>query len=155
MTMTNDLFPSLSALLRQALGDLLAPDAKTFLDMCTDDVLFEFPFTPPAGISRLDGKAALEAYLPTVATLLTIESTALGRVFVSAQRDAAVIEFSCKGYANQTGARYDQDYVSVLDLKDGRIARYRDYWNPLIVLAASGGSHAANETQIKGAKHDG
>jgi len=153
--MTNDLFPSLSALLRQALGDLLAPDAKTFLDMCTDDVLFEFPFTPPAGISRLDGKAALEAYLPTVATLLTIESTALGRVFVSAQRDAAVIEFSCKGYANQTGARYDQDYVSVLDLKDGRIARYRDYWNPLIVLAASGGSHAANETQIKGAKHDG
>lgn len=155
MATNYDLFPSLSALLRQALGDLLAPDAKTFLDMCTDDILVEFPFTPPGGTSRLDGKAALEAYLPTVATLFTIESMALGRVLVSAQRDAAVIEFSCKGYANQTGARYDQDYVSILDLTDGRIARYRDYWNPLIVLAAYGGSHAADETQIKGAKHGG
>ncbi|RUW31237.1 MULTISPECIES: nuclear transport factor 2 family protein [unclassified Mesorhizobium] len=155
MTTNHDLFPSLSALLRQALGDVLAPDARTFLDMCTDDILFEFPFTPPGGTSRLDGKAALEAYLPTVATLITIESMALGRVLVSAQSDAAAIEFSCKGYANQTGARYDQDYVSMLDLKDGRIARYRDSWNPLVVLAASAGSHAANETRTKGAKHDG
>lgn len=155
MTTNTDLFPSLSALLGQALGDLLAPEAKTFLDMCADDILFEFPFTPHGGTARLDGKAALEAYLPTVGSLITIESMTLGRVLVSAQRDAAVIEFSCKGHANQTGARYDQDYVSVIDLKDGRIARYRDYWNPLIVLAALDGAHAAGEAQAEGTKHVG
>ncbi|EIM30196.1 nuclear transport factor 2 family protein [Microvirga lotononidis] len=155
MTTNTDLFPSLSALLRQALGDLLAPEAQSFLDMCADDILFEFPFTPPGGTGRLDGKAALEAYLPNVATLVTIESMTLGRVLVSTQRDAAVIEFSCKGHANRTGARYDQDYVSVIDLKDGRIARYRDYWNPLIALAALDGSRAEGEAQAEGAYHVG
>ena len=48
----------------------------------------------------------------------------------------AAIEFSCKGHSPQTGARYDQDYVSILELRDGRIARYRDYWNPLVALSA-------------------
>jgi len=150
-----DPFPSLSSLLRRALGDLLAPDAQSLLEMCADDIVFEFPFSPPGGPVTLKGKAALEAYLPTVATLITIETVSLGRVIVSDRGDAAVIEFSCKGHAGQTGARYDQDYVSVLDLKDGLITRYRDYWNPLLVLSAMRSVQDADKAQGEGAPHAG
>lgn len=131
-----DQFPSLSSLLRQALGDLISPDATSFLDMCDENIVFEFPYAPEGTTERLAGKSALEAYLPTVAELLTIQSMSLSRVIVAAGSDAATIEFSCKGYSNETGARYDQVYVSVVDLKGGFITRYRDYWNPLVLLPA-------------------
>jgi ketosteroid isomerase-like protein len=42
-----------------------------------------------------------------------------------------------------TGAPYNQLYISVVTLRDGRIAHYRDYWNPLVVLTALGGTEAA------------
>lgn len=144
MTQSLDNFPSLSALLRQGLGDLLAPGAKTLLDMVADDVSFEFPFALPTGIKRLADRAALAAYLPKVGELFTIEALLLDRAIISADGRHAVLEFTGKTYANATGARYDQTYVSVLDLRDGLIVRYRDYWNPLTVLAATGGVDAVN-----------
>jgi ketosteroid isomerase-like protein len=42
----------------------------------------------------------------------------------------------------RTGVAYDQTYISVVTLRDGRIARYKDYWNPLVALAALGGAEA-------------
>ena len=57
--------------------------------------------------------------------------------------DTAVLEFTCKGRGVDTGIAYDQTYISVVTLRGGRIARYKDYWNPLVVLAALGGIEAA------------
>lgn len=142
-----DAFPSLSSLLRQAFGDLVSAEATSFLDMCDDNIVFEFPYAPDGFTERLIGKAALEAYLPTVADLLTIESMSLSRVIVAAGSEAATIEFSCNGYSNETGARYDQVYVSVVDLKGGLITRYRDYWNPLVLLSATKSSPATTEVK--------
>lgn len=139
-----DQIPSLSALLRAGLGDALAPGAEGLLDMMTEDVSFEFPFALPGGVQRLEGKAALAAYLPKVGVLFTIEGLSLHRTILSGDGRHAVIEFSGKAYANDGGARYDQDYVSVLDLRDGRISRYRDYWNPVILLAAVGDGERLN-----------
>jgi ketosteroid isomerase-like protein len=136
MSKSTDQFPSLSTLLRQALGEALASDADTLLEMCAEDVVFEFPYHPPGFTERLEGRAALETYLPTVSKLISIESMTLKHAFISAEGDAAAIEFSCKGHSPDTGARYDQDYVSIIELKNGRISRYRDYWNPLVVLSA-------------------
>lgn len=144
MTEATDQFPSLSALLREGLGDRLAPDAETLLDMVTEDIAFEFPFAIPGGVTGVQGRAALAEYLPKVGQLFTVEALILERAFVSADGRHAVLEFQGKAHANATGARYDQSYVSVLDLRDGRISRYRDYWNPLTVLAATDGAEAVN-----------
>jgi uncharacterized protein len=37
-----------AALLRSNLGDQLAPEAISFVDMLADDAVMEFPFAPPA-----------------------------------------------------------------------------------------------------------
>jgi uncharacterized protein len=112
--------------------------------MMTDDVSFEFPFALPDGIRVLDGKAALAAYLPNVGRLFAIEALNLQRSIIAGDGTAAVLEFSARAYAKETGARYDQSYISVVDLRDGLISRYRDYWNPLVVIAAVGGADKAN-----------
>ncbi|MGD0700500.1 MAG: hypothetical protein ABSA02_11515 [Trebonia sp.] len=48
--------------------------------------------------------------------------------------DVAVIEMTATGKLKDTGEPYDQSYVVVLTARDGRITRYRDYWNPLKAL---------------------
>jgi uncharacterized protein len=139
-----DQFPSLSALLREGLGKALRPTGDTFLDLMTDDIKFEFPFYLPDGIEIIEGKQALGAYLPKVGELFTIESMTLDRSMLSADGRCGVLEFTSKAHANGSNRRYDQTYISVVDIKDGLISRYRDYWNPLVVLSATDGAQAVN-----------
>jgi uncharacterized protein len=144
LTTKVDQFPSLSALLREALGDVLSPGGDSFLDLMTDDISFEFPFPLPDGIGKIEGKQALADYLPKVSTLFTVESMTLDRAILSADGKAAVLEFTSRARANGSDRRYDQTYVSVIDIRDGLISRYRDYWNPLIVLFAMDGAETVN-----------
>ena len=132
--------PSFGAMLRLALGDALAADAgEDFLAMCDDDIVFQFPYAPLGTVTEVRGKDRLAAYLPKVGALVAFES--MGKPTTHASRDGEtyVLEFSCKGSGAETGARYDQDYISVIRIRDGRIVHYRDYWNPLILLEAIGG----------------
>jgi uncharacterized protein len=135
-----DKFDSFSDLLRAALGDRLAP-ADGLLDMFTDDVVFEFPYAPDGLPERLDGSAALAAHLERLGPLITFGRMELGTVHDAG--DTVIFEFSCDGQGVTTGAPYNQHYISVVTLRDGRIAEYRDYWNPLVVLTALGGPKAA------------
>lgn len=135
-----DKFDSFSDLLRVALGDRLDP-ADSLLDLFAVDVVFEFPYAPDGLPKRLEGKAALAAHLERLGPLLSFGSMELGNVY--ADGTTVIFEFSCRGEGVATGAPYDQVYISVVTFREGRIAHYRDYWNPLVVLTALGGTEAA------------
>jgi uncharacterized protein len=136
----SDKFDSFSDLLRAALGDRLDP-ADSLLGLFADDVVFEFPYAPDGLPRRLDGTAALAAHLEALGPLLSFGPMELGNVHTDGA--TVIFEFSCSGEGVATGAPYNQAYISVVALRDGRIARYRDYWNPLVVLTALGGTEAA------------
>ncbi|MBU8538861.1 nuclear transport factor 2 family protein [Falsiroseomonas tokyonensis] len=135
-----DKFDSFSDLLRAALGGRLA-SSGSLLGLFTHDVIFEFPYAPDGLPKRLEGKAALAAHLERLGPLLTFGPMELGKVY--AVKETVVFEFSCTGEGVATRAPYDQLYISVVTLREGRIAHYRDYWNPLVVLTALGGTEAA------------
>ena len=136
----SDKFDSFSDLLRAALGDRLDP-ADSLLGLFANDVVFEFPYAPDGLPKRLDGTAALAAHLERLGPLLSFGPMEMGNVH--ADGATVIFEFSCRGAGVATGAPYNQDYISVVTLQDGRIAHYRDYWNPLVVLTALGGTEAA------------
>lgn len=133
-------FDSFSDLLRAALGERLA-SSGSLLGLFTHDVIFEFPYAPDGMPKRLEGTAALAAHLDRLGPLLTFGPMELGKVY--ALGETVIFEFSCSGEGVATGAPYDQRYISVVTLREGRIAHYRDYWNPLVVLTALGGTEAA------------
>ena len=54
--------------------------------------------------------------------------------------DTVVLEFFGRGEGVITGEAYEQRYISVIRLRDGRITHYKDYWNPIAVLQAVKGS---------------
>ncbi|GGH49527.1 nuclear transport factor 2 family protein [Frigidibacter albus] len=135
-----DKFNSFSSLLRAALGARLAP-AEDMMGMFAADIVFEFPFAPEGMPARLEGRAALAGHLAKLGPLIDFGEMTLGAVHPAGE--TVVIEFTCTGRGTQTGTPYDQTYISVVTMRDGRIACYRDYWNPLVVLSALGGAEAA------------
>ncbi|MEA1064993.1 nuclear transport factor 2 family protein [Erwinia sp. HR93] len=148
-----DYFPELTAVVHQAIGSYLNADNDTLMSMMTEDILFELPYALPDGPSHISGKAALGDYLPKIAQLISIASMSLENAVVGEGGQQAVLEISCQGTGIATGRRYDQHYVCVLTLRNGFIKRWRDYWNPLVMLQAVGG--AGDISQImKGVKDD-
>ncbi|WP_299837119.1 nuclear transport factor 2 family protein [uncultured Jannaschia sp.] len=138
----NDKFDSFSDLLRGALGDRL--DAGTDMaDLFTEDVLFEFPYAPEGLPRRLEGLPALADHLARLGPMLHLGEFTLHSVHPAAE--TVILEFSCRGEGAATGLPYHQDYISVVTLRADRIARYRDYWNPLVALHALGGAESATK----------
>lgn len=140
--MPDDTIPSFSAMLRDALGAALAPDATRFLDMFAEHGVMEFPFAPPGGVTRLDGRAALAAHLASLGRLIAIDRVTALVVHRTADPNVVILEFGGVGRGVETGEPYDQTYISVITLADGRIVHYRDYWNPLAAIRAAGGADA-------------
>ncbi len=139
MSETNTI-PSFGAMLRKALGDALVSDAgEDFLAMCAEDIVFQFPYAPMGTVTELRGRNTLAEYLPEIGAMITFESMNEPVTHPSKDGETFILEFSCRGSGTDTGARYDQQYISVIQLREGRIIHYRDYWNPLILLNAVGG----------------
>lgn len=135
---------SFSAMLRQALGPLVDADAEGFIDMMAPDGVMEFPYAPPGYVTRIEGRVALADYLAGFGDILAIDRMTEPTVHLTRNPNVVILEFGCIGRGQKTGQPYDQRYISVITLRDGRIVRYLDYWNPLVALAAVGGVDELN-----------
>lgn len=138
MKHTEQVIDGFSSMLKKALGTKLDPSANRFMEMVSDDIEMEFPYAHEGCIKRINGRSDLERYLTKVASLIQFESMGEPLVHHTLNENTVIIEFTCKGVGAKTGNPYDQSYISVITLEQGRIKRYQDYWNPLIVASALG-----------------
>lgn len=136
--MIDDTIPAFSAMLKGALGDRLAPGADSFVEMFDEEGVMEFPFAPADGVRRIDGRQALIDYLGQLGTIVRIDSVSAPVIHRPADPDTVILEFESTGASVATGREYRQTYISVIALSGGRIVRYRDYWNPLVVIGLAG-----------------
>jgi ketosteroid isomerase-like protein len=135
-----DSLGSFSSMLRKALGDRIQADASTFLEMVAEDVVMEFPYSPPGFPVRLDGREAIAKHLEGLSDIIAFDRMGEPTVHPSTDRNVVIIEFEGFGSGVATGEPYDQTYISVIRTGGGRILQYRDYWNPLVVLRATRGT---------------
>ncbi|NOJ98855.1 nuclear transport factor 2 family protein [Corallococcus coralloides] len=123
--------PDLARLMDAHLA-LIATDIERWLALFSDDAVVEFPYAPSlGGPSRLEGIAAIRAYFAPITAHFQ------GLTFTNIQRypgvDSATGWLEVHGSATlQPGnIPYEQDYVMRMQVRDGRIVHYREYWNPL------------------------
>lgn len=147
-----DTVQSFSAALRTALGDRIAVDASSFLEMFAEDGVMEYPFAPAGMTTRVEGRNALAAHLKELSKSIAFDHIGTITVHPMSDPDAVVLEFEGFGRGVITGEPYEQRYVSIVRMRNGRIVHYRDYWNPLVILRATKGS-AAVETLTGGQTH--
>lgn len=124
---------SAEALYRDSLRLLLAKDIPAWVALWAEDGVMEFPFAPPGWPARLEGRAAVAAYMRDYPDHIDLHAFPDLRIHQTADPDTVVVEMRGVGRLVETGAPFDMTYIAVVTVKDGRFTSYRDYWNPLAV----------------------
>ena len=123
-------------------------DGGHFFDLLADDVVFEFIITVPGYPRRVAGRGNLiELYRGYHRSFF------LDRCFDlrthRAGDSTVTLEYASEGKAVATGRAYSNRYISVVTIKDRKIVRWRDYLDPLRVLAALQGADGAATGQAR------
>ncbi len=137
---------SLADILKEQLGDRLAPGADTFPDFFAEDGVLECPFAPAGGMVQTTGQANIAAYLRKIKGTLGSDGMSLRAAYHGTDPAVTVLEYEGTARNEHTNAAYLQRYVAVVKTQAGRITLFREYWNPLPVIKAFGGPIEAAAT---------
>jgi hypothetical protein len=113
-----------------------------WIELWADDGVLEFPYAPAGRRRTYEGKADVLAYMRHATGRVATDAIESMRVFPMQDPDIAVVELKTRGRALANNAPYNQSFVMFFELKDGKLHRYREYWNPLVTLDAMGGRDA-------------
>lgn len=128
--------PDIVAVLRYALGDALSPDATGFLNLCSEDVVLEFPFAPPDTPTHVRVRDDLATYLEHLGDVIQLRWMSFPIVHITNEAGTVIVEFTADAVSRINERHLTQSYIAVIRTSGGRITHYRDYWNPLVGIAA-------------------
>lgn len=120
------------------LEGLLDPEHEALITLLADDAVMEFPYALPNSVTRLDGKPEIVKFLSWFRDFLQLTEVEHVATHWTASRTVAILEYEGAGRIVQTGRSYHQKYISVLTVRGERISHWKDYWNPVSVLVATG-----------------
>lgn len=116
---------------------------EEWIDLWAEDGVLEFPFAPAGRRGRYVGKTDILAYMQEtsarMAARIRVEGMEYFRSHPMLDPGTACVEMGLKGQVLETGAAYEQKYVSIVEARGGKITLYREYWNPLVSMDAGGG----------------
>ncbi len=115
---------------------LMVPDTKAWSELLTEDVIVEFPYAHSLGWpGRFVGRQAVYQFVKTA--LVEMPDLTFSKVWKYPTTDPNVLWAKLHGSARvpSTGKDYEQDYVVKIVMKDGKIAHYCEYFNPLAMSA--------------------
>lgn len=111
-------------------------DIPGWMDLWHEEAIFEYPFAPPGFPQSVSGKKAIFENFKDFPKMLKFFEFTDVRRHPTLDPDTLIIEFACRGQTVATGRPYNQRYIGVVEMRGGKIFRYRDYWNPLVILEA-------------------
>jgi ketosteroid isomerase-like protein len=117
-------------------------DGTDFFDMHAQDVVVEYVITVPHYPRRIVGRDALaELYANYGDSIVQSGSSEVYRYY-DPEKSVVVLEYTMHGTVVSTGAPYVNRFVSVITIRDREIVHWRDYLDPLAVIAAFGNGPA-------------
>lgn len=132
-------FPFLDAakdLMLTALGARLSPGVADYLDLFCSDGVLETPYVSPGSPSRWEGPA-IGAYLGTLSGIIRLADFTLVAAYPAQDGATTVLEYDGTVHLEKNGTQFRQRYVAIVTLRDGRLALWREYLNPLASQAAA------------------
>ena len=117
----------------RAMGEL---DIETLRSLMADDLVLELPFRSGGFPTTLVGPDA-HGFMRLVKRLF--DRMDFYDVVVHGQLPSGVIaaEYKSNGLT-KTGRAYPNVYAAFLEVRDGKVTRWREYFNPDVVTAAMG-----------------
>jgi ketosteroid isomerase-like protein len=135
--MTDSATPSADAdldVVRQIIECIGVLDVDGMMALIADDFTLEFPYRADGGPRVLEGDAA-RAFLRAMPKLFTRMHMYDIVVHGKTATGEVVAEYRSDGLT-KPGRAYPNVYVGFLQVRDGKVARWREYFDPNVVAAA-------------------
>jgi ketosteroid isomerase-like protein len=113
-------------------------DGRHFFDLLAEDVVFDYVISVPGYPRRVEGRRAVAELYRGYASNIVLRSADELAVYQDREASVFVLDYAVHGQAVQTGRSYDNHFVSVITIKEGKVARWRDYLDPVAVFDAIG-----------------
>jgi uncharacterized protein len=121
-------------IIEQGLDGLAGP--SHFFDLLAEYITIDYVVTVPGYPRHIEGRAAVaELYRPYGAMIVLDRCFDLA-VHHDAAKGVVVLEYASEGHVVGTRRRYSNRYISVLTLREGEVAHWRDYLDPVAVFDA-------------------
>jgi uncharacterized protein len=113
-------------------------DGEDFFDLLADDVVVEFVISVPGYPRRVEGRRNIVDLYDGYHSFMHVRSADGLRVYRDDAQSTVVLEYEVHGESVPTGRPYDNRFVSIVTVRDGKVAAWRDYLDPVAVFDASG-----------------
>lgn len=114
--------------------NLMKKDMAAFADLWADDAVQDMPFARGLDVidPRWEGKETLLAYYNKAIPGRRDHVFEIEQLHRTADPDIIIVEARGCSTVSETGRLYDQRYVFVFHLRDGKIVLNREHFNPLV-----------------------
>ena len=124
----------LRGLVDRWLNTLASLDVPALVGLMADDAVLEFPFAPAGLPTRLEGKATIEPFLAESQVFSALQFNDI-EIHSTSDPEMAIVECGSTATVKADGSDYDNRYVMVLRARAGSVVLYREYFNPLPLMA--------------------
>jgi ketosteroid isomerase-like protein len=129
------------AVVRRYIDAINAWDFETKRALLAEDAVFEMPFAPEGFERRFVGRDDIIAFVQTIPAIIDAENLHDVRLETYNSDPGEIIaEYRSDMVIKPHGAEYRNEYVSRFTVRDGRIARFAEYFDPIRLVIALGGS---------------
>lgn len=137
------------AVVEEFFAALEAMDVDRFLRVWAEDGVQVMPFSPPGFPQRLDGREAIANQYRSLPE--NYASMRFPREILATEDANRFLVRYTGSIELKAGGRYDNTYVSLVTLEDGRIVEFVEYFNP-IVLQNAFGDQLQQNFNVRGAQ---
>ena len=96
----------------------------------------EFPFAPPGFPARLEGRLAIQEFLKGIVENVEFYRWLDIQFHLTSDPNTLIVEFRSEGRAFNTKRRYNQAYIGIVRVCEGKISLLKEYLNPSLVVEA-------------------
>ena len=113
-------------------------EGEDYFDLLAEDVVFEYVISVPGYPRRVEGRQNIIDLYSDYDNFLAVRHADNLRVYRDPVASVVVLEYEVHGESVQTGNPYDNRFVSIVTIRNGKVARWRDYLDPVAVFTATG-----------------
>lgn len=122
----------------RAYFDLIATgDVDALAEYWHEDLVFEAPFSFTGTPSRTEGKQAVHDRLSGSYGLVTMAFT-ITEIHELVDPDRFLVEYTSDGHMLDSGERYTNAYITLVEFRDGRMTLFREFYDSQRCAAAFG-----------------
>ena len=125
------------------LDALTTRDVDVVMPLWNEDGVMEFPYVPEGSPNRFEGVETIQATLASAFQLRPKMAFFDVVTYQAEDSDLAFVEF--KGDMElANGTPYNNTYIALVRAKNGRLQHFKEFFNPLVDLAAGNPREAEN-----------